>query len=212
MIIAAIGVVLLVAGLVLVLRPKSAPADAAPSPLARLPKNSGAFIAIAGVLVLALGLLASFTHSSTAKTAHVELAVGNCVTSKDYRTAQLGKIQPTPCDDHTAVYELAAAVKDGGTCPDGKLRDAGYFVLTDGSHSLCFAPNVKVGDCFSLQDTVNQLTPVDCAATGGPGVTVKVDNRFDGITDPAGCVIPQAAMVTTQPPRVVCWKPVQTAS
>ncbi|APA97125.1 hypothetical protein [Nocardia seriolae] len=195
MIIAVIGVVLLVAGLVL---------------RTRLPKNSGTFIAIAGVLILALGLLTSITHGSSGSTAAKtpELAVGNCVTAKDYRAAQIGKIPPASCDDHAAVYELAASVANGATCPDGKLRDAGYFVLTDGKHSLCFAPNVKVGDCYSMQADVNQITPVDCAAKGGPGITVQIGGRFDGSTDTSQCPIPAGATVTPQPARVVCWQPV----
>ncbi|MEC3952928.1 hypothetical protein VMT65_07795 [Nocardia sp. CDC153] len=213
-VIPAVGAVLLVAGLVLRTRSKTpTPAEGAPAGATRLPKNSGTFVAVAGVLILALGLLASVTKSNTAPAAHEpELAVGNCVTSKDYRAAQIGKIHPTSCEDHAAVYELAASVTNGATCPDGKLRDAGYFVLTEGNHSLCFAPNVRVGDCYSMQADVNQITPIDCAAKGGPGITVQIGGRFDGSTDANQCPIPAGATVTPQPARVVCWQPVATPS
>ncbi|GAB2511212.1 hypothetical protein [Nocardia heshunensis] len=210
-IIPAIGVVLVVAGLVLRSRskatPATAPAASASAP-ARLPSNTGTFVAIAGVLVLALGLLSAITHNTTTATHDPELAVGNCVTANEYRSAQIGKIHPTACADHAAVYELAAAVTNGATCPDGKLKDAAYFVLTDGNHSLCFAPNVKVGDCFSMQADVNQITPVDCAAKNGAGVTAQVGARYDGSTDTSQCAMPAGATVTPQPARVVCWQPV----
>ncbi|MFE3195052.1 hypothetical protein ACFXHA_39020 [Nocardia sp. NPDC059240] len=209
-IIPAIGVVLVVAGLVLRSRSKATPANA--SAPARLPSNSGTFVAIAGVVVLALGLLATITHATTTATHDPELAVGNCVTSSEYRSAQIGKIHPADCADHAAVYELAAAVTNGATCPDGKLKDAAYFVLTDGNHSLCFAPNVKVGDCFSMQADVNQITPVDCATKNGAGVTAQVGARFDGSTDTAQCAMPAGATVTPKPARVVCWQPVGASS
>lgn len=216
-IIPAIGVVLVVAGLVLRSRSKATPvSDSAPgangSAPARLPSNSGTFVAVAGVLVLALGLLATITRTTTTATHDPELAVGNCVTASEYRSAQIGKIHPAACADHAAVYELAAAVTNGATCPDGKLKDAAYFVLTDGNHSLCFAPNVKVGDCFSMQADVNQITPVDCATKNGAGVTAQVGARFDGSTDTSQCAMPAGATVTPQPPRVVCWQPVATPS
>ncbi|MFE2997196.1 hypothetical protein ACFXG4_19545 [Nocardia sp. NPDC059246] len=210
LLIPAAGVVLLVVGLVLRNRSKRPAADAAAS--AGLPKHTGTVVAVAGVLILALGILATVTKGAgTTATHDPELAVGNCVTASDYRGAQIGKIHATPCDDHTAVYELAASVTNGATCPDGKLRDAGYFVLTDGNHSLCFAPNVKVGDCYSMQADVNQITPVDCASKAGPGVTVQIGGRFDGTTDPNQCAIPAGATVTPQPARVVCWQPVKSS-
>ncbi|MGW4246894.1 hypothetical protein [Nocardia sp. NPDC004722] len=219
-IIPAIGVVLVVAGLVLRSRSKATPATAsaangsapAANGSARLPSNTGTFVAVAGVLILALGLLATITRTTTTATHDPELAVGNCVTASEYRTAQIGKIHPAACADHAAVYELAAAVTNGATCPDGKLKDAAYFVLTDGNHSLCFAPNVKVGDCFSMQADVNQITPVDCAAKNTAGVTAQVGARFDGSTDTGQCAMPAGATVTPQPPRVVCWQPVANAS
>ncbi|AYF78478.1 hypothetical protein D7D52_36840 [Nocardia yunnanensis] len=205
-IIPALGVVLLVAGLVLRARAKTTPT------LAKLPANTGVVVAVAGVLVLALGLLATITRATTTATHDPELAVGNCVTATDYRGAQIGKIRPTACEDKAAVYELAAAVTNGATCPDGKLEDAAYFVLTDGNHSLCFAPNVKVGDCYSMQADVNQITPIDCAAKSAAGVTVQIGGRFDGTTDTGKCPIPAGATVTPQPARVVCWQPVGTPS
>ncbi|WP_157513906.1 hypothetical protein [Nocardia concava] len=191
----AVGAVVLVAGLVLRSRSQAKP---------------GTIVAIAGVLILALGLLASISRTTTSEAGHhdPELAVGNCVTAKDYRAAQIGKIAPASCADHAAVYELAASVTNGATCPDGKLKDAAYFVLTDGKHSLCFAPNVQVGDCYSMQADVNQITPVDCAAKTDNGVTVQIGGRFDGTTDTSKCAMPAGATVTPQPARVVCWQPV----
>ncbi|MTE16156.1 hypothetical protein [Nocardia aurantiaca] len=207
LLIPAAGVVLLVVGLVLRNRTKATPA-AEGTGSTGMPKHTGTIVAIAGVLVLALGLVATVSNSTTSSTHDPELAVGNCVTSSDYRGAQIGKIHPTSCDDRAAVYELAASVTNGATCPDGKLRDAGYFVLTDGKHSLCFAPNVKVGDCYSMQADVNQITPIDCASKNGPGVTVQIGGRFDGTTDTSKCPIPAGATITPQPARVVCWQPV----
>ncbi|MFF0613438.1 hypothetical protein ACFYUD_32715 [Nocardia tengchongensis] len=219
LLIPAAGVVLLIVGLVLRNRSKTAPAATADSdkipteaPTSGLPKHTGTIVAVAGVLVLALGLVAGLTKSGTITAKDPELAVGNCVTATDYRGAQIGKIKPTACEDNAAVYELAASVKNGATCPDGKLRDAGYFVLTNGNNSLCFAPNVKVGSCYSMQPDVNQISPIDCAAKNGTAITVQIGGRFDGTTDTNQCAMPAGATVTPQPARVVCWQPVTPAS
>ncbi|MFE3105105.1 hypothetical protein [Nocardia tengchongensis] len=216
LLIPAAGVVLLIVGLVLRNRSKTAPAATADSdkiateaPTSGLPKHTGTIVAVAGVLVLALGLVAGLTKSGTISTKDPELAVGNCVSATDYRGAQVGKIKPTACDDTAAVYELAAAPKNGATCPDGKLRDANYFVLTNGNSSLCFAPNVKVGNCYAMQPGVNQIAPADCATKSTPtAVIAQIAARFEGSTDANQCAMPDGAVVTPQPARVVCWQPV----
>ncbi|MEU1209928.1 hypothetical protein [Nocardia sp. NPDC005825] len=218
LLIPAAGVVLLIVGLVLRNRSKTTPVAAeeggipAKTASSGLPKHTGTIVAVAGILILALGLVAGLTKSGAITAKDPELAVGNCVTATDYRGAQIGKIKPTACEDNTAVYELAASVKNGATCPDGKLRDAGYFVLTNGNSSLCFAPNVKVGSCYSMQPDVNQIAPIDCAAKNGTAITVQIGGRFDGTTDTNQCAIPAGATVTPQPARVVCWQPVTPVS
>lgn len=144
--------------------------------------------------------------TSTAGTAMPE--IGRCFTEFEVEMGSLN--QPTDCGDPVATYELAAIGGPTSTCPDNKRGDSVYARLTNESHTLCFAPNLKQGLCYlrTGQRETKTWTPADCGEARY--AKLKVDKRIDGSADETQCPPGTQANAYPTPPRVYCL--VQAAS
>jgi hypothetical protein len=142
------------------------------------------------------------TGESSPSTAAAGPEIGQCFTEFEVRMGSLKA--PTDCADAVATYELAAKGGPDATCPDNKRGDSAYGRLTNESHTLCFAPNLKEGQCYLRTDerTTTTWTPVDCAQARF--ARFKVDKRIDGSTDDTPCPPGTKANVYPTPPRVYC--------
>lgn len=134
--------------------------------------------------------------------------IGQCFTEFEVEMGSLS--QPTDCGDPGATYELAAIGGPTATCPDNKRGDSVYARLTNESHTLCFAPNLKEGLCYlrTGQRETTTWTPADCGEARY--AKLKVDKRIDGSTDETQCPPGTKANTYPTPPRVYCL--VQTGS
>ncbi|MRH88635.1 hypothetical protein GFY24_14480 [Nocardia sp. SYP-A9097] len=161
-----------------------------------------ATLMVAGAVLLASGLLGIGLSEALGS----GVSVGDCVLASDFHKNRIAGLHPTSCGDPDAVYELAARVRSGHTCPDGELEKSVYFVLTEGLQTLCFAPDVIVGTCYRVpfgHDEKYEITPTDCADATSPGIPLRVTARFDGIVDGGRCSLVRS--VVPRPARVVCW-------
>lgn len=189
-----------------------------PNPLAGFsppPKRSGIkpWMLIVGILtVLALiGGVANTVRKADGRAAGAgDLKTGQCLTTDDMNKFHF---RSTSCDSPDAVYELAGQTAMG-ICPDGKrVQDGPYFYATRNSddpkaESMCFALNMRQGECYSLDLTEKIVTHIDCAqasttANSHTGV-FKVAKRVDGSSTETVCVAGEKAMIFTVPERVYC--------
>jgi hypothetical protein len=129
--------------------------------------------------------------------------IGRCFTEFEL---QLGSLdgKPDDCADPGATYELAAKGGHSATCPDGKRDGSIYSRLINASSTLCFAPNLKQGQCYlrTDQNTTTTWTPIDCAEARF--AKFSVDKRIDGSTDETLCPPGTTANAFPTPPRVYC--------
>ncbi|BBY03062.1 LppU/SCO3897 family protein [Mycobacterium seoulense] len=186
-------------------------------PRPRTSKSATTLITI-GAVLLGLGGLNIFFHAAralssddrgspttaqpTPSTRAAMPEIGQCFTEFEVRMGSLN--QPTDCGDPVATYELAAKGGPTTTCPDNKRGDSVYARLTNESHTLCFAANLKQGLCYLRTDQreTTTWTPVDCAEARF--ARFKVDKRIDGSADETQCPPGTTANAYPTPPRVYC--------
>lgn len=179
------------------------------------PKRSGVkpWMLIVGVLAL-LALFGGVTNvirkASHHGAAGGDLKTGQCITTDDMNNFHF---TATSCDSPNAVYELAGLTAMG-ICPDGKrVQDGPYFYATRNQddpkvESMCFALNMRQGECYSLDLTEKSVTHIDCAqasttANSHTGV-FTVAKRVDGSSTETVCATGDKAMIFTVPERVYC--------
>lgn len=198
--------------------PGQQPGYGPPNPMAGFPqppKRSGVkpWMVIVGVLAV-LALLGGVTNVIRKAGHHTaaggDLKAGQCLTTDDMNKFHF---TPSSCESPGAVYELAGDTAMG-ICPDGKrLQDGPYFYATRNSddpkaESMCFALNMRQGECYSLDLAEKIVAHIDCAqaptiANSHTGV-FKVAKRADGTSTETVCGTGEKAMVFTVPERVYC--------
>jgi hypothetical protein len=129
--------------------------------------------------------------------------IGQCFSQFDLGT-EFGNATPIDCADPVGTYELAAKGGPTATCPDNERESSIYHVYTNESSTLCFAANLKEGQCYLKMDDgkATKLTPVDC--DDRRFAQVKVDRRIDGSTDKSQCPPGTKAISYPTPARVYC--------
>jgi uncharacterized membrane protein YfbV (UPF0208 family) len=176
------------------------------APPRRASGSSTALITI-GAVVLALGIFANLAAgvSGLAKKSRTraEPQMGQCFTEFDVRV-EFHNRSPTDCADPKATYQLVAQGGPTATCPDGQREDSLYEVFTNDSSTLCFAANLKQGQCYMKMDDgkSKKLTPVDCDDLRF--AQIRVVQRIDGSTDKTQCPADAKGVSYPIPPRVYC--------
>ena len=130
--------------------------------------------------------------------------MGQCFTEFDLRM-EFHNRSPSDCADPKATYQLVAQGGPTATCPDGQRESSVYEVFTNTSSTLCFAANLKQGQCYMKMDDgkSKKLTPVDCDDLRF--AQIKVIRRIDGGTDKSQCPADAERMSYPVPPRVYCF-------
>jgi hypothetical protein len=183
-------------------------------------RGSSAVVLITiGAIMLGLGAAGFLGHLTASKTSRssqqstgpslfpsvTSLNVGQCTDQFSIGTQVLGA-GAGDCDDVKSTYEVASKGDANATCPDGKRDDSVYYVLTTKSVTMCFALNLKQGQCYmKMQDGKStRLSPVDCDDTRY--AQVQVAERIDGETPPE-CVAGVTMIAYPQPARLYCLVP-----
>ncbi|WP_051465184.1 LppU/SCO3897 family protein [Mycobacterium genavense] len=133
-----------------------------------------------------------------------ELQMGQCFTEFDLRS-EFQDRTPTDCADPKATDQLVAQGGPKSLCPDGQREDSVYEVFTNASSTLCFAANLKEGQCYMKMDDgkSKKLTPVDCDDLRF--AQIRVVRRIDGSSDKSRCPGNAKGVSYPVPPRVFCF-------
>ncbi|MGD1169570.1 hypothetical protein ACKUVQ_17345 [Mycobacterium seoulense] len=180
-------------------------------PRPRTSKSATTLITI-GIVLLTLGGLGVLGNVARAVSSHAERArntsmqVGECVDESTFKAEHFTSRPDNDCANPAAVYELAFKGGPSATCPDGKRDHSAYDRFTEDSSILCFAFNLKEGQCYQMPnpgaaDMTMRLG--DCESHSG-APQVKVVQRIDGSTDKTQCPPESKAVSYPQPPRVYC--------
>ncbi len=183
---------------------------AAPRPQ-RQPSKPGIALITIGVVLLNLGAVGIAgillrPHFRSPFDTDKSIRVGECVDQTAFLTMRFSSNPGNDCTNPANIYELA--FKGGGVaCPDGKRDDSVYSRYTDGVTLLCFALNLKQGQCYQLANGAGNLTirPGDCGEPQ-PSQTMVVQ-RIDGSTDTTRCPPGGKTIAYPSPPRVYCLAP-----
>jgi hypothetical protein len=191
-----------------------------PPPLPPRPRarQSATTLIIIGSLLLVFGVLGILGNLAQVGSKHDQgpQAIGASPSSTTPADPQIGQCfgefavgmgmldSPSDCADPVATYELAAKGGPTAACPDDKRDGSVYARLTNERRTLCFAANLKQGQCYLRTDPTKTTTwtPIDCGNTRF--AYFKVDKRVDGSTDETQCPPGTAATAYPTPPRVYC--------
>jgi hypothetical protein len=166
---------------------------------------------VVGSLMLGLSLLGTLGRAANLASHHRETArsvhVGQCVSQSDFQASNMA---PTPqdCGASDALLEVASAGGGSATCPDGKVKDSKYAVLSGKTTTLCFLLNLEQGHCYSLTGTPENPTFATSACDGSRPV-VQVVRRVDGNSDHTLCPAETKAFSYPEPARLYCLQPVR---
>lgn len=132
------------------------------------------------------------------------MRVGECISQIDYLGRFFGSRPGNDCANGFDTYELAFKGGPSASCPDGKREHSVYDRYTDESTILCFALNLKQGECYQMDHEGDDLTMSlgECSDTKSP--QVRVVQRIDGSTDKAQCPGGTKAIAYPVPARVYC--------
>lgn len=180
-------------------------------PRATAGKSATALITI-GIVLLGLGALNILLHAARAASSQAERAhntsmrVGECVNQSTFKAEHFASRPDNDCANPAAVYELAFKGGPSATCPDGKRDHSVYDRFTDDDSILCFAFNLKEGQCYQMPnpgaaDMTMRLG--DCQSHSG-ALQVKVVQRIDGSTDKTRCPEGSKGVSYPEPARVYC--------
>jgi hypothetical protein len=162
-------------------------------PQQRTAKSATAFIII-GAVLLAFGILGNFARvaadmagRSRPGATDTSMSVGECITQSAYVAQSFSSRPENDCANPANVDQLATKGGPLATCPDGKRDGSKYDHFSDESTILCFALNLKEGQCYQLTGDVHhpRLSLGDCNDPR-PGL-VRVVQRIDGGTDKSEC-------------------------
>ncbi|CQD05065.1 hypothetical protein BN000_00981 [Mycobacterium europaeum] len=181
-------------------------------PPRRPTSKSATTLITVGAVLLGLGGLNIFFHAARAVSSQAERArntsmrVGECVNESTFKAEHFTSGPENNCANPSAVYELAFKGGPSATCPDGKRDHSLYDRFTDDDSILCFAFNLKEGQCYQMPspgaaDMTMRLG--DCQSHSG-ALQVKVVQRIDGSTDKTQCPPGDKAVSYPVPARVYC--------
>ncbi|WP_156762984.1 hypothetical protein [Mycobacterium sp. E787] len=173
--------------------------------------KSGNTLIVTGAVLLAAGALGIAgillrPHFRSPFDTDKSIRVGECVDQTAFLTMRFSSNPGNDCANRANIYELA--FKGGGeACPDGKRGDSVYSRYTDGVTLLCFALNLRQGQCYQPASGAGNLTmrPGDCGEPQ-PSQTMVVQ-RIDGSTDTTRCPPGDKTIVYPSPARVYCLAP-----
>lgn len=180
-------------------------------PRPRTSKSATTLITV-GAVLLGLGGLNILLNVPRAvsregeRARNTSMQVGECITESTFKAERFSSRPDNDCANPSAVYELAFKGGPSAACPDGKRDHSVYDRFTDDDSILCFALNLKEGQCYQIQnpgapDMTMRLG--NCQShTGVP--QVKVAQRIDGSTDKTQCPQGSKAESYPEPARVYC--------
>ncbi|SPM34173.1 hypothetical protein MRAB57_1986 [Mycobacterium rhizamassiliense] len=182
-----------------------------PPPPPRPKGKSGTALIIIGAVLLTFGILGNVVRvagdmagKSHRGASDTSIQVGECITQKAYLARSFGSGPANNCSDPANIDELVYKSDTRQTCPDGKREHSLYDWFADGSTILCFAMNLKQGDCYlATGDMQNpSLSYGDC--TDDRQVLIKVVQRIDGSADKMQCPTDTKGISYPDPARVYC--------
>jgi hypothetical protein len=178
----------------------------APAPPRRASGASTTLITI-GAVVLALGIFGDVANAVRRLGQHQQrtsMRVGECITQMAYRSESFTSSRDHDCANPANTYLLAAKGGSSATCPDGKREGSLYDRYTDSSTILCFALNLRQGQCYLIagQQSSPEISLGDCNATQAG--EMRVAQRIDGTTDTSGCADGDKGVSYPTPPIVYC--------
>lgn len=199
LLIPAIGLALLIVGIV---QRRSSKSVTPGEP----PKRRGTALIITGAVILVLGLAgAALRTVGSSGSSGDDVAVGDCVTADDYAK---GTLKPVDCGKPVAVLEVASRGGPDATCPDGKARsETAYASLVSDDATVCFAANFIENNCYAVNTTDTSDAPLRLRTCGTSGAQIEAVQRFDGTTDTRLCPPDTNPVSVVEPARVVCLSP-----
>lgn len=177
------------------------------APRPRTPKSATTLITV-GTVLLAFGILGNLVVNAErlgeSHRAGSSLRVGDCITESDYRAERFDSTPSRGCADPATTYELAFKGGASDTCPDGKREHSVYDRFTNSSTILCFAVNLKEGQCYLMISDGDAMTIRlgDCGKSNR--VQVRVGKRIEGSTDKTQCPPGEKGIGYPVPARVYC--------
>ena len=182
-------------------------------PQPRAAKSSTTLIVI-GSVVLAiggLGILGNIAYAASQRS-HAKSQtgpsaapqIGQCFTDWDVMGQFNKGSTPTDCNDPKATEELVSIGGSTETCPDGRRESSVYDVYFNEQSTLCFAANLKEGQCYMKMDDGKQthLTPIPC--DDPRYAQIKVLQRINGSTDTSQCPPGSKGISYPAPARTYC--------
>jgi hypothetical protein len=172
--------------------------------------NSGNALIIIGAVLLVFGIagngirVARHLGAKHRAASSTSIQVGECITEKDYLARSFGSRPENNCTNPANTDELVYKSDSRTTCPDGKREHSLYDWFTDGSTILCFAMNLKQGDCYRAEGDSESpsLSFSDC--NDSRPVVFKVVQRIDGNADKAACPMETTGISYPSPARTYC--------
>lgn len=171
--------------------------------------TSATTLIVVGVVLLNVGALGIAGNLVTAYypspfDTDKSMRVGQCVDQNTFLATRFSSSPDNTCANPANTYELAFRGGPSSTCPDGKRDGSIYNRYTDNYAILCFALNLKQGQCYQLTNGAETLTMTlsDCSAPRAP--QIRVMQRIDGSTDKTRCHPGERTIAYPAPPRVYC--------
>lgn len=173
------------------------------------PTKSGTTLIIIGAVLLtlgALGIAGNLVQPRVTSPFDTDksMRVGQCIDQNAFFVRSFGSSPENDCGNPANTYELAFKGGPSATCPDGKRDHSVYDRFTDESTILCFALNLKQGQCYQLTNGDDNLTMrlADCSQPRPS--QARVVQRIDGNTGNTRCPPGDRAIAYPAPPRVYC--------
>jgi hypothetical protein len=172
-------------------------------------RASGASTALItiGAVILVFGIfgdLAAGVSRFAEHQEHTSMRVGECITQTSYRSESFTSSPGNDCENPVNTYLLAAKGGSSESCPDGKRDGSIYDRYTDSSTILCFALNLKQGQCYLVSGERDspKLSLGDC--NDHQSGVMRVVQRIDGTTNSSDCPAGVNGVSYPTPPVVYC--------
>jgi hypothetical protein len=189
--------------------PPPDPGGPAGFPPQRRPGKPGTTLIIIGAVLLTLGALGIAgnlvrPYYRSPFDSDNSMRIGECIDQNAFLAGSFSSRPENDCANPANTYELALRGGPSANCPDGKRDHSVYDRFTGESTILCFALNLKQGQCYQMTNGAENLTMRlgDCSEPRP--LQVKVVQRVDGSTDKTRCPPEDKAIAYPFPPRVYC--------
>lgn len=178
----------------------------------RRPGRSGTALIVIGCALLTLGVVGIAANLVRPRfwspfDTDMSMRVGECIDQNAFFVRSFGGSLHNDCANPANTYELAFKGGSAATCPDGKRDHSVYDRFTDDYTILCFALNLKQGQCYQLTNGDDSLTMrlSDCGEHRPS--QVRVVQSIDGSADKSRCPPGNRAIAYPSPARVYCLSP-----